>query len=268
MSDFDENNYNIIKESDDIKQKQDNWGIAFGMQAVDDLKPSKYMIELARENIYGKKSYEKVKEDIEKYYQNSKNINYDEKQADEVSVRIVKILNDKAFTFNYLSLKQYHKRLFEGVEIGINPKYIGAFRDYNITKKEPILNGETVQYADFSMIEETLKYDFEEELSQQYTKMSEEETINRLVKFASNIWQVHPFGEGNTRTTAVFIQKYLISKGFPVNNVLFKDNSKFFRNALVKANYSNIPKGIEEDKTYLKMFFENLLLGKHNKLYL
>ena len=266
MTNFDEINYDIIKESKDAKQKQNNWEIAFGLQDVDDLKPSKYMIDLAKENIRGSKSYEKVAEDLAKYYQNVKDVNYGEKQADEVSLRIVKILNDKAFTFSFLSLKQYHKKLFDGVEIGISPKYIGEFRDYNITKSEPILNGETVQYADFSMIQETLKYDFEEEASKQYTKMSDEEKIDRLVRFTSNIWQVHPFGEGNTRTTAIFIQKYLISKGFDVNNDLFKDNSKFFRNALVKANYSNIAKGIEEDKKYLKMFFENLLLGKKNEL--
>ena len=116
------------------------------------------------------------------------------------------------------------------------------------------------------MIEETLRYDFKEEENQKYTTMTDDEKINRLCVFVSNIWQVHPFGEGNTRTTAIFIQKYLISKGFNVNNDLFKDNSLYFRNALVKANYSNIAKGIEEDKTYLKMFFENLLLGKNNKL--
>lgn len=268
MMDFSEVHYEKIIESKDVKKKQRDWNIAFGLQAVDDLRPSKYMIKLANDNIIGNKSYEKVEEELEKYYQNVKNVNNDEKQADEVSLRIVKILNDKAFTFNYLSLKQYHKKLFDGVEIGISPNYIGAFRDYNITKKEPILNGETVQYADFSMIEDTLKYDFEEEASQQYTSMSDDKKIDRLVRFTSNIWQVHPFGEGNTRTTAVFIQKYLISKGFDVNNDLFTDNSKFFRNALVKANYSNIAKGIEEDKKYLIMFFENLLLGKKNELIL
>lgn len=260
--------YEKICETNDAKEKQKNWNIAFGLQEVDNLKPSKYMVHLAEENIIGNKSYEIVEEELSNYYNNQdeNNINIKEKQADEVSVRIVKILNDKAFTFNYIALKQYHKKLFEGIDIGINEKYIGNFRDYNITKSEPILNGETIQYADYSMIEETLQYDFKEEENQKYTTMTDDEKINRLCVFVSNIWQVHPFGEGNTRTTAIFIQKYLISKGFNVNNDLFKDNSLYFRNALVKANYSNIAKGIEEDKTYLKMFFENLLLGKNNKL--
>ena len=260
--------YEKIGETEDSKQRQLNWNIAFGLQAVDNLTPSKYMVELATENIIGKKSYEIVENEIKQYYEKAdKNkIDKDEKEADEVSVRIVKILNDKAFTFNYLTLKQYHKMLFENIEIGIDEKYIGEFRDYNITKKEPILNGETVQYADYSMIEETLKYDFEEEANQKYIEKTDKEKIERICTFTSHIWQVHPFGEGNTRTTALFIQKYLNSKGFNVNNELFKDNSLYFRNALVRANYSNISKGIEEDNKYLIMFFENLLLNKQNKL--
>ena len=260
--------YEKIGETEDCKERQLNWNIAFGLQAVDNLVPSKYMVSLAEENIVGTKKYDVVEKEIKEYYEteDKEKINKDEKEADEVSLRIVKILNDKAFTFNYLTLKQYHKKLFENVEIGINEKYIGEFRDYNITRAEPVLNGETVQYADYSMIEETLKYDFEEEMKQKYTEKSDEEKVNRLCTFTSNIWQVHPFGEGNTRTTALFIQKYLNSKGFNVNNELFKDNSLYFRNALVRANYSNISKGIEEDKKYLVLFFENLLFNKQNKL--
>ncbi len=260
--------YEKIGETEDSKQRQLNWNIAFGLQAVDNLTPSKYMVDLATENIIGKKSYEIVEEEVKKYYENTDKakVNKNEKQADEVSVRIVKILNDKAFTFNYLTLKQYHKKLFENIDIGIDEKYIGEFRNYNITKKEPILNGETVQYADYSMIEETLKFDFEEESNQKYIEKTEREKIERICTFTAHIWQVHPFGEGNTRTTALFIQKYLNSKGFNVNNELFKDNSLYFRNALVRANYSNIAKGIEEDKKYLVLFFENLLFNKNNRL--
>ncbi len=260
--------YEKIGETKDSKERQLNWNIAFGLQTVDNLTPSKYMVDLATENIIGIKSYEVVEEEVRKYYENTDKakVNKNEKQADEVSLRIVKILNDKAFTFNYLTLKQYHKKLFENIDIGIYEKYVGEFRDYNITKKEPILNGETVQYADYSMIEETLKYDFEEEANQKYIEKTEKEKIERICTFTAHIWQVHPFGEGNTRTTALFIQKYLNSKGFNIDNELFKDNSLYFRNALVRANYSNISKGIEEDNKYLIMFFENLLFNKNNKL--
>ena len=258
--------YEKIGETEDEKEKQLNWNIAFGLQAVDNLVPSKYMVGLAEENIKGKKDYNVLNSEIKQYYSKQENANKDEQEADEVSLRIVKILNDKAFTFNYLTLKQYHKKLFEGVDIGINPKYIGEFRDYNISKEEPILNGKSVQYADYSMINETLKYDFNEEAEQKYVGMSDEDRIKRLCTFTSNIWQVHPFGEGNTITTAVFIQKYLNSKGFNINNELFKDNSLYFRNALVRANYSSIKEGIEENKFFLEKFFENLLLGKQEEL--
>ncbi len=267
-SELNEIKYKKIGETKETDEKQKNWNIAFGLQEVDNLKPSKYMISLAKENIKGNKSYELVEKEIKAYYSNQKSeqIDKNEKEADEVSLRIVKILNDKAFTFNYLTLKQYHKLLFNGIDIGIKSCYIGDFRNYNISKEEPILNGDTVQYADFNMIEETLKYDFDEESQQKYVQMNDNEKIKRLVRFTSNIWQVHPFGEGNTRTTAVFIQKYLISKGFEIDNQLFKDNSLYFRNALVRANYSNIKKGVEEDNSYLVSFFENLLLNKNNDL--
>ncbi len=260
--------YEKIGETEVSKERQLNWNVAFGLQAVDNLIPSKYMVDLATENIIGNKSYDIVEKEVKEYYEKAdkEKINKNERQADEVSLRIVKILNDKAFTFNYLTLKQYHKKLFENINIGIDEKYIGEFRDYNITKKEPILNGETVQYADYSMIEQTLKYDFEEEEKQKYIEKTDKEKLDRICTFTAHIWQVHPFGEGNTRTTAIFIQKYLNSKGFDINNELFKDNSIYFRNALVRANYSNISKGIEEDKKYLILFFENLLLNKQNKL--
>ncbi len=260
--------YEKIRETKSSEERRKYWNIAFGMQAVDNLHPSKYMITLSEENIALKKSYETVEKEVYNYYnkKDSKLIDRNEKEADEVSVRIVKILNNQAFTFNFLTLKQYHRKLFENIDIGINEKYIGEFRDYNITKKEEILNGQTVQYADFAMIEDTLKYDFEEELKQKYVDKTDDEKIERLCEFVSRIWQVHPFGEGNTRTIALFIQKYLLSKGFKVNNEMFKENSLYFRNALVRANYTNIEKGIEENKYYLKLFFENLILNKENKL--
>lgn len=267
--------YQKIGESADSKIKQENWNTAFGLQEVDNLFPSEYMASLATENIKGSMSYDKVEENLNRYYRNiSKDkLNIFEKEADEVSLRMVRILNDKAFSFNYLTLKQYHKELFYGVDVGLGGKYIGNFRDYNISKNEPVLNGESVIYADYRMIADTLKYDFDEERSQKYTKMSAETQVERIATFTSRIWQVHPFGEGNTRTTALFIQKYLNSMGFCVNNDLFKDNSLYFRNALVRANYSNIQNGIETEQVYLYLFFDNLINNgdnclDNNKLYI
>ena len=105
-----------------------------------------------------------------------------------------------------------------------------------------------------------------QELEKDYKEMNMVEVINNITNFSSNIWQVHPFREGNTRTTALFIQKYLISLGYNVDNTLFKDKSIYYRNALVRSNYFNNELGIKEDNSYLIKFYENLLLGKNNNL--
>lgn len=262
---MDEITYDKVEDEKNSEVKQLYWNIAFGLQEVDGLKPSKYMVELSKEHIKGEKTYQQVQDEITSYYKNNKdNYNDNEEEADEVATAIYEILNNKSFRFDYLTLKNYHQRLFCNLNKKIyNP---GVFRLYNMTKKESILNDDTVNYQSYDMIEESLKYDFQEEKQQNYIDFSEEQLINRICEFTSRLWQVHPFQEGNTRTIAVFIQKYLISMGFKVNNELFKNNSNYFRNALVRANYVNYSKGIKAENKYLIMFFENLLLGKNNKL--
>ncbi len=258
--------YDKVEEEINPKIKQLYWNIAFGLQDVDGLKPSKYMKELSEEHIQGKKTYQEVQNEITSYYSKNKDNHDDddEEEADEVAIAIYEILSDRSFRFDFLTFKNYHKRLFINLD---KEKYNpGKFRNYNFTKDEPVLNGDTVKYQSYNLIEETLKYDFNEEKEIDYTKTNEEELINRIAEIASRIWQIHPFQEGNTRTTAVFIQKYLISMGFNINNEIFKDNALYFRNALVRANYTNYSKGIKETNKYLIMFFENLLLNKNNNL--
>ena len=160
-----------------------------------------------------------------------------------------------------MAIKNIHKHIFKDIY-----DFAGNYREYNITKEESILNGDTVNYVDYKNMEEYLTYDFKEEKEFDYSKLNKDETIKHIVKFTSSIWQVHPFGEGNTRTTAVFIEKYLNNMGFNVNNDMFKKYSLYFRNSLVRSNYGNIPKGIYPTFEYLIMFFENLLNNKDNKL--
>ncbi len=263
---MDEITYDKVQEENNSKIKQLYWNIAFGLQDVDGLKPSKYMIELSEEHIKGEKTYQQVQNEIISYYSKNKDNHndYDEEEADEVATAIYEILSDKSFRFDYLTFKNYHKRLFINLD---KKKYNpGEFRNYNFTKNEPILNGDTINYQSYNLIEEALKYDFNEEKEIDYTKFDEEKLIDRIAEFTSRIWQIHPFQEGNTRTTAVFVQKYLINMGFNINNELFKDNALYFRNALVRANYTNYSKGIKETNKYLILFFENLLLHKNNKL--
>ena len=248
------------------KEKSIAWATAIGLQAVDGLEPSAYLYETARRNIEGDISIEEAKKLIDSYYESKTDRTDSEREteeADKVSARITEILGEKSFSFTPNQLLSIHERLFKGVFFGVKA---GKFRDYNITKKEWVLNGDTVLYASADLISETLKYDFEAEKNFDYAPLSKEDKVKHLTRFIANIWQIHPFGEGNTRTTAVFTIKYLRSLGFDVNNEPFEKNSWYFRNALVRANYTNMSKNIYMNTEFLERFFRNLLLGEKNEL--
>lgn len=272
-------------------EKQENgklWQTAIGLQQVDGLTPSKYLYETAKRNIDGEITIEEAKQLIDSYYETRQGRTEDEddaEEADKVSVRIREILAEKTFSFTPDLLLSIHKRLFTGVFYKVKA---GLFRDYNISKREWVLDGESVLYANADMIRQTLEYDFGQEKSFDYSKLSKEEAVKHLTRFIANIWQIHPFGDalvpqgtnvnnfhsckrrgaayGNTRTTAVFTIKYLNSLGFDVNNEPFEKNSWYFRNALVRANYTNMNKDIYMNTEYLEKFFRNLLLGESNEL--
>lgn len=259
-----EENYIIENETTDTAKKQEYWNTGIGLNKVDNLEPSKYLLDLSKKNINGELKYYEVENLLKTYYetQNHNDINIQkEKECDLVSLRIAQILEDKSFGFSPITLKNIHRYLFKDIY-----DFAGNYRDYNISKKEPILNGETVKYVNYQDIESYFDYDFKKEKEFDYSKLNNDELIKHIAKFTSSIWQVHPFGEGNTRTTAVFIEKYLNNMGFDINNDMFKEYSLYFRNALVRSNYGNIPKGIYPIFDYLIMFFENLLQNKNNEL--
>lgn len=247
-------------------QRAENWGIAIGLQKVDNLTPSKYLIKVAKENIEGKISIDEAEEQIARYYKKNpaKTLQeHNEKEADEVSARINRLLSTNTFSFSPAELISIHKALFTGI---LDRKIAGKIRDYDITKDEPILNGDTVIYGRADSIKETLEYDFAQEKKFNYKGLSKREIVEQLTKFTSGIWQIHPFGEGNTRTTAVFIIKYLYTLGFKTTNDMFEKNAKYFRNALVRANYQNLAEDIPYTMEFLNKFFCNLLLGEQNLL--
>ncbi len=245
-------------------ERAQSWKTAIGLQAVDGLKPSSYLLETARRHIEGDISIEEVKSLIDSYYQTQASRTQDSamtEEADKVSANIAELLNEKAFTFSPMGYISIHRRIFNGVF-----KFAGSLRDYNISKKEWVLRGDTVLYASAAELRMTLDYDFEQETRFDYRSLSPSEMIVHFARFISGLWQIHPFGEGNTRTTAVFAIKYLRSMGFDVNNDLFAAHSWYFRNALVRANYRNYQKKIEPDFQFLEQFFRNLLLGEQNEL--
>lgn len=247
------------------KEKATAWQVAIGLQDVDGLKPSEYLIQTAQQHIEGDISIDEVKHLIDTYYQSksSRGELEDERteEADKVSARITELLSEKTFSFTPEYLLYIHRRLFEGLY-----KYAGQIRNYNITKKEWVLDGDTVIYSDYEMIRPTLEYEFAQEKSTDYPATNAEQALQRISKFISGIWQVHAFGEGNTRTIAVFLMKYLKTFGFKVDNDIFKKHSWYFRNALVRANYNNYTKGVSANTKYLEMFLRNMLFEEENNL--
>ena len=254
-----------LKESEPNKSyKGYAWSTAIGLQAVDGLKPSKYLIDTAIQNIEGKITIEEAQSLIDSYYEEKpRDASEDERteEADKVSLRIAEILSETAFTFSPNEYISIHRKLFQDIY-----KHAGKIRDYNITKKEWVLDGETVIYGSASELKATLEYDFSVEKEFSYKGLSMDEIIHHLSVFVSRFWQIHIFSEGNTRTTAVFFIKYLRTLGFDATNDIFAENAWYFRNALVRANYTNLPNGIHETTEYLEVFLRNLLLNENNEL--
>ena len=245
--------------------KQLEWDMAIGLQEVDNLKPSKYLEKLLGENVSGNLTIKQVEEELREYYiekDKKQELIHNELECDFVSTRIVELLQIDNFELSVDYLKYIHKYLFQDVY-----EFAGEFRKIDFSKHEKILNNDSVAYGDCTTLTVSLEYDISLEKEKNYDEMNIVEVINNITKFSSSIWQVHPFREGNTRTTALFIEKYLISLGYNVDNTLFKDKSVYFRNALVRSNYFNNYLNIKEDSSYLVKFYENLLLGKNNNLH-
>lgn len=240
------------------------WHTAIGLQAVDGLKTSKYLIDTAIKNIEGDISIDEAQELLNSYYEENPKSGDDERteEADKVAVRIAKILSEKAFSFTPNEYISIHKKLFTGIY-----EHAGKIRDYNIAKKEWVLDGATVLYGSASELRATLEYDFSEEKKFSYRNLTMDEIIHHLAIFVSRLWQIHIFGEGNTRTTAVFFIKYLRTLGFDVTNDIFAENAWYFRNALVRANYNDLKNGIHETTEYVEVFLRNLLLDERNELH-
>ncbi len=245
------------------KEKGYAWHTAIGLQAVDGLKTSDYLIDTAKRNIEGDITFEEADRLIHSYYKEniSHTGNDRTEEADKVSVRIAQLISEKSFVMSPAQYMSIHARLFEGVY-----KHAGKIRDYNISKSEWVLDGDTVMYGGASDLRATLDYDISQERDFSYKNLSLEQTIKHLAVFISRLWQIHVFSEGNTRTTAVFFIKYLRTLGFDVTNDIFAENAWYFRNALVRANYTNLQKGVHETTEYLEAFLRNLVLGEENEL--
>ena len=245
--------------------KQQEWDMAIGLQEVDNLKPSKYLEKLLQENVTGEKTIYEVEKELKEYYvekEKNNEVNHNELECDLVSTRIVELLQENNFELSIDYLKYVHKYLFQDVY-----EFAGEFRKVDFSKHERILNNDSVAYGDCKLLEQSLDYDISLEKNKNYNEMNIVDVINNITNFSSSIWQIHPFREGNTRTTALFIEKYLVSLGYDVDNTMFKEKSVYYRNALVRSNYFNNYLNIKQDNSFLIKFYENLLLGKNNNLH-
>ena len=248
-----------------MKKKYSNKYIietGIGLQDVDNLKNSSYFVNESERYIKGEISLSELEDIITSYYKQKPEENERSEEADLISIRIAQIISEDTFSFTVGQLISIHKRLFEGVY-----SHAGKLRGFNFTKQEWVLDGASVWYGDYRELETTLAYDFKTEKSFSYAHLSMDEIVEHLSVFISNLWQIHPFEEGNTRTTAVFVIKYLRSLGFDVTNDTFAKNAWYFRNSLVRANYNNLQKGVVEDRSFLIKFLRNLLFCEDNELH-
>ena len=254
-----------IRETEPAKRdKGYAWHTAIGLQAVDGLKISEYLVRTAIRNIEGEISFEEANALLQTYYEENPSSDAGDRteEADKVSARIAALLSERAFSFTPNEYFSIHRKLFTDIY-----SHAGRLRDYNITKKEWVLNGATVLYGSATELRATLDYDFSEEKKFSYKNLSMDEIIHHLAVFVSRLWQIHVFGEGNTRTTAVFFIKYLRTLGFDVTNDIFAENAWYFRNSLVRANYNDLKNGIYETTEYLEVFLRNLLLNENHPLH-
>lgn len=257
MNEFDQ----YIRQGEPSQQERAAyWRTAIGLQAVDGLQTSDYLKTTALKHIEGEINIDEARQLIKTYYQSKATreaIDDDYQEADQASANITKILSSVSLDFSANGFIALHRRIFEGVL-----KHAGEIRRYDITKKEWVLDADTVNYLNWEDLYRALEFDIEQERQFSYKNLSLEQQVLHIAQFVSGLWQIHPFGEGNTRTTAVFTILYLRHIGFSVENNLFADKSWYFRNALVRANYKNVVKGIDYSPVYLERFFRNLLMGE------
>ena len=254
-----------IKESEPGKRdKGYAWHTAIGLQKVDGLKTSENLANTAERSIEGEISYEEANALLQTYKEQNPAHDAEDRteEADKVSARIAALLSENAFSFTPNEYLSIHKKLFTGIY-----SHAGCIRDYNISKKEWVLDGATVVYGSATELRATLEYDFSEEKKFTYRNLPMDEIIRHFAIFVSRLWQIHVFGEGNTRTTAVFLIKYLRTLGFDMTNDIFAENAWYFRNSLVRANYNDLKNGIHETTEFLELFLRNLLLNEQHPLH-
>jgi len=257
--------YTPLAPNQDMEKRQKYWEIGKGLQATDGLQTSAYLETVIADTLANKYSTEQAADKVYNHYtaMDPDSAEYGHKEADIVAARITVCLEREDFKLSPVSLKAIHKELFQDV---LPFKWVGEYRTENLSKKESVLNGTSIVYSDYKSIPDYLRYDFDSEQNAEYHTPFGEADVHKFAKFISTIWQAHPFREGNTRTISTFAIKYLRTMGVQVDNAPFEEHSKWFRDALVRANHTDVQNNIRPDTSYLNKFFENVILGAGHDL--
>lgn len=247
---------------------QDFWDTSKGLQKADGLETSAFLDEVIAGNVSGQYSVPDAVKTVKHQYESAADPDTEQYEADLAAANITELLTHNGFTFSPSMLQGIHEEIFTDVPLkgDRDTKWAGVYRTIDISKKEPILNGSSVYYSPPQFIERTLQIAFEDEHWHHYDLPFGKESIEHFSKFIASVWQVHPFMEGNTRAVSVFAIKYLRTMGFELDNTPFIENSDYFRDALVRACYLNLQKGINKELSFLNAFFENLLSEENHDL--
>lgn len=238
-------------------ERLEAWKTAIGLQAVDGPDVSKRLIDIAKKHIEGKISLREILKRILNIREQHNNPDRsDPVTADLITARCVEILLDPTFLFSSIELLTMHRRLFHGIYPDA-----GCLRTCNLFQMEPFLKGDSVTYPPYERIIDLLRYDLQTEKDFYYDDAGFREVVLHYAQFVANLWQIHPFREGNTMTVSLFILKHIRSFGMELRRNVFAEDSMTFRNALLLANYSNTEKNIHPDLNCLVRFLSNLLVG-------
>ena len=183
-------------------------------------------------------------------------------EAEYTSIRLAElVIGESVSRFDFVALCDMHHYIFQDIY-----EWAGKIRIINIEKSEPALGGISIEYSDCFDIEKDATYVLDKMNHYAWEKVSIEEVAEIFSKYLAELWKVHPYREGNTRTVITFCSQFIESKGFYIDSDLFKDNAQYMRTALVAANALFSDLGDKRKPEYLeKIVLDALERGREMK---
>lgn len=245
----------------ETKKRAYIWAAAIGLQATDGLRTTDKMRNTARRHIENQISLDEARQDIWRHYEDNPATTPEqtkEQEADKTAFNIARILfSGQAVDFSTDGYLNLHRQVFDGVY-----DHAGQLRTCDLVKKEWVLEKNTVIYLHWEEIRIALdsNFDFKENINYQHRKGRE--LVDWISQFTAAVWHIHPFNEGNTRTTAVMAILIARSLGHDLHTDVFAEHSWYYRNAMVRANYMDLDRNVHIHPEFLIRFYSNWLLGE------